>query len=141
MTNVPLIIYNNRQRTVIGSCDVTGEIPPTQKEEVMTIEYTDFVRKPFVVKVVEITEDNISEIAEEIGHLKNKEDGTPYISVRKGAVPNVSKVFPGWFMTRHGKRTHCYAPKVFHQQFVENTIAVQESVDYINSQSEETAVV
>ena len=97
----------------------------------MTLEYTDFVRKPFIVKAVEITEDNIEEIAKELGQLKRKEDDTPYISVRKGAVPNVSKVFVGWYMTRHGKRTHCYAPKVFFDQFVENDSEIQNSVDFI----------
>lgn len=106
----------------------------------MTIEYTDFVRKPFIVKAVEITEDNIEEIAKELGQLKHKEDGTPYIGVRKGAVPNVSKVFVGWLMTRHGKRTHCYAPKVFHNQFVENTDVVNTWVELINVNGEPVEV-
>lgn len=106
----------------------------------MTIEYTDYVRKPFIVKAVEITEDNIEEIAKDLGQLKHKEDGTPYIGVRKGAVPNVSKVFVGWFMTQHGKRTHCYAPKVFHNQFVENTLSVNTYVEFINAGSEPATV-
>jgi hypothetical protein len=43
----------------------------------MTIEYTDFVRKPFIVQAVEITDDNIEEIANELGTLRHKEDDTP----------------------------------------------------------------
>jgi hypothetical protein len=104
----------------------------------MTIEYTDFVRKPFIVQAVEITDDNIEEIANELGTLRHKEDDTPYIAVRKGAVPNVSKVFVGWYMTRHGKRTHCYAPKVFFSQFVENNDNVNEWVGWIVNADAET---
>ena len=100
----------------------------------MTIEYEDFVRKPFIVKAVEVTDENIREIADELGRLKYDEnDGTPYIAVEKGRVPNVSRVQLGWWMTKHGKRTHCYAPGVFEKQFVENTDAIQEWVDDLNS--------
>jgi hypothetical protein len=105
-----------------------------QEEEEMTIEYEDFVRKPFIVKAVEVTEENIREIADELGRMKYDEnDGTPYIAVDKGKVPNVSRVQLGWWMTKHGKRTHCYAPGVFEKQFVENTPAIQEWVDDLNS--------
>jgi hypothetical protein len=104
------------------------------KEERMTIEYEDFVRKPFIVKAVEVTEENIREIADELGRMKfDENDGTPYIAVEKGKVPNVSRVQLGWWMTKHGKRTHCYAPGVFEKQFVENTPAIQEWVDDLNS--------
>ena len=120
-----------------GRAQFTGVIPLLiieDKEERMTIEYEDFVRRPFIVKAVEVTEENIREIADELGRLKYDEnDGTPYVAVEKGRVPNVSRVQLGWWMTKHGKRTHCYAPGVFEKQFVENTPAIQEWVDDLNS--------
>lgn len=103
----------------------------------MTIEYQDFVRKPFVVKAVEVTEENIREIADELGKLKYDEnDGTPYVAVEKGKVPNVNRVQLGWFMTKHGKRTHCYAPGVFEKQFVELDDDIQQAVEDINGEGE-----
>lgn len=121
----------------LGRAQFTGLIPdPTQQKRiVMTIEYQDFVRKPFVVKAVEITEDNIQAIADELGKLKYDEDtGVPYIAVEKGRVPNVARAQLGWFVTRHGKRTHCYAPKIFDEQFVENDEQIQLWVDSLNEQ-------
>ena len=101
----------------------------------MTIQYEDFVRKPFVVKAIEVTEENIQEIADELGKLKYDEDtGVPYIAVERGRVPNVNRVQLGWFMTKHGKRTHCYAPEIFERQFVENDENIQAWVDSLNDE-------
>lgn len=57
--------------------------------------FTTFVRKPFVVEAVEITIDNIAEVAKSVGDLREMEDGTLYILVDNRLVPNVNKVFPG----------------------------------------------
>lgn len=108
----------------------------------MTIEYEDFVRKPFTVKAVEITIENIAEIAQDLGVVKYKEDdGTPYIAVKKGAVPNVSKVYPGWYMTKMGKRTHCYAPNVFFEQFEEMSTDWEGYFNSVASEEAEPATV
>ena len=50
-----------------------------------------YVRKPFVVEAVEITDQNIHEVAKYIGDIKEKDDGTPYILVDRRLVPNVFK--------------------------------------------------
>ncbi len=42
---------------------------------------TTYVRKPFLVDAVEITEENIAELASFVGTLQTKDDGTIYIQV------------------------------------------------------------
>lgn len=95
----------------------------------MELDFKTYIRKPFSVEALEITEDNIAEIAELVGTLKHKDNGTPFIQVDKKLVPNVFRVFPGFYMTRMGDNIRCYAKKVFHEQFVasspENTAAVE----------------
>ncbi len=54
------------------------------------MEFTTFVRKPFTVDAVEVTEENIAEIAELVGVLRQKEDGAPYIHVDRRLIPNIS---------------------------------------------------
>ncbi len=66
------------------------------------MDFTTFVRKPFPVDVVEVTEENIAEIAELVGTLKKKEDGTSYIHVDRRLVPNIYRVFPGFFHDQDG---------------------------------------
>src|SRR5580765_2394115 len=83
------------------------------------MEFTTFVRKPFVVEAVEITAENINEVAKYIGDVREREDGTQYILVDRRLVPNVFKVYPGFFMTKMGENIRCYSRKIFKEQFME----------------------
>lgn len=83
------------------------------------MEFTTFVRKPFVVEAVEITSENINEVAKYIGDVREREDGTQYILVDRRLVPNVFKVYPGFFMTKMGENVRCYSRKIFREQFIE----------------------
>lgn len=83
------------------------------------MDFKNFVRKPFKVEAVEITTDNIGEVAELVGTLREKEDGTPFIQVDRRLVPNVYKVYPGFWMTRMGNNIRCYSGHIFNAQFVE----------------------
>jgi hypothetical protein len=85
----------------------------------MMMDFKDYIRKPFVVEAVEITRDNIEECAEIIGELCFKDDGSPYIQVDQELVPNVFRVFPGYWMTKMGDNVRCYSKKVFKDQFIE----------------------
>ena len=98
----------------------------------MTMEFNDFVRKPFVVEAVEVTTENISEIAEFVGTLQSKADGTPFIQVDRKKIPNVYRVYPGFWMTRMGDNIRCYSRRVFTEQFVRMTPDIQDAVDVIN---------
>jgi hypothetical protein len=81
------------------------------------MDFATYVRKPFQVEAVEITKENIEEIAPMVGTLQKKDDGTPFILVDKKKVPNIFRVFPGWWVTKMDGRVRCYAGRVFVDQF------------------------
>lgn len=95
------------------------------------MEFTTFIRKPFIVNVVEITENNIAELAELVGTLEQKEDGSPYIRVNRKLVPNVFRVFPGYFMTKLGDNVRCYSKPVFEKQFARSTPEIESWVKFM----------
>jgi len=82
------------------------------------MEFTKFVRKPFIIEAVEVTEDNIAEIASFIGVLHKKDDGTSFIRVHRLLFLNVGLVTPGFWMTKMGEQIRCYSKPVFNKQFV-----------------------
>jgi hypothetical protein len=91
------------------------------------MEFTTFVRRPFVVEAVQVTTENIAEIAAHVGTLKN-EGENPYIQVDRRLVPNVFKVHPGFWMTRMGDNIRCYSDHIFRAQFLEMTEELQAMV-------------
>lgn len=95
------------------------------------MEFNSFVRKPFTVEAVEITEDNIAEIAELVGVLRKKDDGTPYIRVDRRLVPNIYQVYPGFWMTKMGDNIRCYSKKIFKEQFLESNKEIEEWVNFL----------
>jgi len=98
----------------------------------MPLQYQDFVRKPFTVDAIQVTPENMEELAKHIGEVRYKEDKTPYIFVDKRLVPNVYRVFPGFWVTRMGDNIRCYSEKVFHQQFTESN---DSWVEYFKSEA------
>jgi hypothetical protein len=97
------------------------------------MDFTTFVRKPFVVEAVEVTAENIAEVAKYVGDLREKEDGTPYILVDRRLVPNVFRVYPGFFMTKMGENVRCYSRKIFREQFTETTEKINAWVEFMSS--------
>lgn len=98
------------------------------------MEFTQFVRKPFVVEAIEVTKENIEEIAKYVGELRSKNDGTPFIYVDRRLVPNIYRVYPGYMMTRMGDHIRCYSRRIFEEQFIPaepNTIAW---VEFLNAE-------
>lgn len=83
--------------------------------------FITFVRKPFIVEAVEVTEDNIAEISKFVGDLREKEDGSPYIAVDRRLFPNIYRVYPGFWMTKMGDNVRCYSKQVFTKQFIHNS--------------------
>ena len=102
------------------------------------MEYTTFVRKPFAVEAVEITTENIEELARYIGDLETKDDGTQYILVDRRKVPNVQRVYPGFWMTKMGDNIRVYSKKIFAQEFVESNDDIQQWLDFLSGKDEET---
>lgn len=100
------------------------------------MEFTTYIRKPFKVEAVRVTEQNIAEVAKSVGKLLYK-DGKPYIQVNPEKIPNVTKVFPGYWMTKMDKQVRCYSGRVFKEQFVESDENLEELVDAINEDEDE----
>lgn len=91
-------------------------------------EFTEFIRKPFKIKAVQITEENIEDLCELIGlEVKTKDDGTPYIKVNRKVVPYTHQASPGWWVTEMGDQLRCYPDRVFTRQFTEHNEAWEES--------------
>jgi hypothetical protein len=106
---------------------------------IFNMNFTSFVRKPFVVEAVEVTAENIAEVAKYVGDLREKEDGTPYILVDRRLVPNVFRVYPGFFMTRMGENVRCYSRKIFKEQFIQQTDEIKPWVEFMTRDSEKIA--
>lgn len=102
------------------------------------MEYTTYVRKPFEVNAVEVTDENLEEVAKLVGDLEvDGETGARFILVDHRKVPNVNRVFPGFFMTKMGRQVRCYSRRIFHQQFVLKDDNVQAWLDFLNGDKEE----
>lgn len=86
--------------------------------ETVALEFSSFVRKPFRIEAVQITVDNIGEIARFVGTIREKEDGSPYIEVDRRLVPNIMNVHPGYWLTKMRNNVRCYSDYVFKAQFV-----------------------
>jgi hypothetical protein len=99
------------------------------------MEFNQFVRKPFVVEAIEVTEENIEEIAKYVGELRERDDGTPFIYVDRRLVPNIFRVYPGFWMTRMGDNIRCYSRKVFLEQFTEMTPNINSWVEFLNGET------
>lgn len=82
------------------------------------MKFNKYIRKPFAVEAIEITEANISDVAALVGELKVK-NGVPFISLDRRIVPNVNRAYIGWFMTRMSDNYRCYSPKIFNEQFTD----------------------
>jgi len=81
------------------------------------MEFSQFVRRPFTVDALEITEENMAEVAALIGEIRTK-DGTTFIALDKRIVPSVNRAYVGWWVTKYGDNYRCYSPKIFKDQFV-----------------------
>jgi hypothetical protein len=104
------------------------------------VDFQSFVRKPFEVEAIEITTENIEELAPLVGELRHKGNGTPYIHVDRKLVPNIFQVFPGFWLTKMGDNVRCYSRRIFNEQFIENSDAVQGWVQFVNGEEEEDVV-
>jgi hypothetical protein len=78
--------------------------------------FSQFVRTPFSVEALIITEENIESVARLVGTVRVKND-EKYIALDRRVVPNISRAYIGWYLTRLGDNLRCYSPKVFMEQF------------------------
>lgn len=99
--------------------------------------YQTYVRKPFNILAMEVTLDNLDEVAELIGTVK-EENGKRFIQVDKKdpdgkpIVPTVFRVYPGFWLTKIGKNIRCYKKSAFNAQFTKSTPDIEEWVEFMN---------
>lgn len=111
----------------------------------MGLIFHPFVRKPFAVEAVRVTEKNMVEIAKIIGRVERTPNGERYIQVDKDKVPNVTKVYSGYWLTRMGRgkrrKLRIYSPKTFKREFAERdvpkTAEIVERVDDVEFSDED----
>jgi hypothetical protein len=98
----------------------------------MTLQFEKFTRKPFVVEAVEVTIENLEEVAKLIGDVEEDESGVLFIKVDRRLMPNLYRVEPGFFMTRMGLHIRCYNRKTFLKQFAALTPEIKTWVDFMS---------
>jgi len=98
------------------------------------MEMNEYVRKPFVVNAIQITEENIAELAQHIGTLQSREGGGQFIKVDRTKVPTIDRVFPGFWLTMMGDNTRCYSECTFARQFTPLSPDIKEWVDFVNKE-------
>lgn len=86
-------------------------------EDLEKIEFKEYVRKPFYIKAVQITPENIHDLAHLVGTVQYKSNGQPYILVDNTKVPNMEKVFCDSWLTVLDLNVRCYTDRVFKYQF------------------------
>jgi hypothetical protein len=102
----------------------------------VTLKFEDFVRKPYIIEAVQISEFNIAEIAPLIGELSKKEDGTPFIQANRELVPYVHRVYPGFWITRMNGQIRCYPRRTFFEQFTPVTEDVADWLETLDVRSD-----
>jgi hypothetical protein len=103
----------------------------------MSLDFATYVRKPFTIEAIEITKDNIAEIAELVGTLQYKKNGAPYIKVNRLLFPNFIQIFPGFWITRmsDGSNLRCFSKRIFHNQFIANSPDIEPWLEYMGDNS------
>jgi hypothetical protein len=92
-----------------------------QQTERSTMEFITYIRRPFQVEAIEITDENIKEVAKLIGFGQvRRQHGSRFILVDRRIIPNIERVYVGWFLTKMGNNYRCYAPILFNSQFIQN---------------------
>ena len=84
----------------------------------ITMEFQEFVRRPFKVEAIRITEENIDEVAALIGEVKvHTKTKDKFILLDKRIVPSMTRAFVGWWVTRYNDNLRVYSNKIFLEQF------------------------
>lgn len=101
----------------------TEDVLLTRKRTVSEIDKlhpVDYLRRPFMIQAVEITIENIKEIARHIGEVRYKPDGiTPYIRLDRRVVPRGTTAYLGFYVTfsNDGNNIRVYSRRGFNETF------------------------
>lgn len=85
------------------------------------MEFAEFIRQPFKVEAVQITEENMEAICSLIGTDIVERGGKRHIRIDRKIVPLGTKAEVGSWVTRMGNKLRHYPDRIFKQQFVPMT--------------------
>lgn len=77
-----------------------------------------YLRKTFLVQAVEITQENMAEVARHIGTVKETKEHGRYIEVDERIVPRFKKAYAGFFVTFVGEQIRVYTRRSFFSHFI-----------------------
>lgn len=103
----------------------------------MSLKFTNYVHRPLVIEAIEITDENLEEVAEIIGRVTGPENDRKILTDDR-IIRGFRLVRPGWWLTKVGDSYRCYNPAAFERTFerVENRV---DSTDKILSSETTTA--
>ena len=82
------------------------------------METVKYRRKPFIVEVSEITEENIHEAAGLLGgSVMANENGVKFIEYGNPKAKNKRKAYIGFYITSMNGKYRCYSPNIFASTF------------------------
>lgn len=122
------------------TCGLTSDFrePTSLMERAAMIETATYVRKPFEVEAVEVTDANIEQVAEWCqGTLQIEENGRQFIKVRVARALNErqTKAYAGDWVLYAGTGFKVYTPKAFKKTFVLKESTVQQELFTVNEQA------
>lgn len=100
--------------------------------ELTDFDFIEHIRKPFSVHAVRVTRENIDDIAPFVGTVERTPEGKPYIQADRHLCQSSLKVWPGYYVTKHGKKVRVFSRKAFEEQFHPMGEDVAPWVEYLN---------
>lgn len=100
--------------------------------ELKDFDFTEHIRKPFSVYAVRVTRENLEDIAPFVGKVERTAEGKPYIQADRHLCQSSLKVWPGYYVTKHGKKVRVFSRKSFEEQFHPMGEDVAPWVEYLN---------
>jgi len=99
--------------------------------ELTDFDFVEHIRKPFSVFAVRVTKQNMADIAPFVGEIEVL-DGKKYIQADRHKCQSSLKVWPGYYVTKHGKKVRVFSRKAFEEQFHPMGDDVAPWVEYLN---------
>ena len=81
------------------------------------IQMEDYSRRPFSITAVQITEENLEEIAALISASVTTTPHTRFIDVNPSIIQGIGVIKPGWWITLMEGSYRAYTNDVFHRLF------------------------
>lgn len=77
-----------------------------------------YLRKTFLVTAVEITQENMEEVARHIGTVKQTKEQGRFIEVDERIVPRFKRAYAGFYVTFFGEQIRVYTRRSFFSHFI-----------------------